>query len=170
MIAQNDFGVMWTTAAVQLTRRGGVELGRAPQIMEDEGMEREPELPQRHIGCLWTRPFMTHNIIGGSLVKFEKMYNKNLKVKIGNFKISRWNNHLSNNGQWFNNYCLRSLKGLSGNIGIPISMLKKKKFKNLSHNQSTVDPNVSIETAVAEASIMLSHIMEWVNHQIILKN
>ena len=49
-------------------------------------------------------------------------------------------------------------------------MLKKKKLKNLSHNQSTMDPNVSIETAVAEASIMLSHIMEWVNHQIILKN
>ena len=49
-------------------------------------------------------------------------------------------------------------------------MLKEKKFKNLLHNQSTMDPNVSIETAMAEASIMLSHIMEWVNHQILLIN
>ena len=41
-------------------------------------------------------------------------------------------------------------------------MFKKKKFKKVSHSKSTMGPIMSMEMALAEASIKLSRIMEWV--------
>ena len=43
-----------------------------------------------------------------------------------------------------------------------VDMLQKKKIGYLSHSLNGMNPIVSMEKALAEASFQVSHIMEWV--------
>ena len=60
--------------------------------------------------------------------------------------------HVSKNEECFHNICLRSFRCLSGIVGSIVSIIKKKKFKNLLHSQSNMGHIVSMELALAVAS------------------
>ena len=67
--------------------------------------------------------------------------------------------HVSKNEECLHNIYLRSFRCLSGIVGSIVSIMKKKKFKNLLYSQSSMGPIVSMELALAVASFKVSQVM-----------
>ena len=68
------------------------------------------------------------------------------------------------------NFCLMDIKSSLGMLNSSNNDIQQKKMQNLLHSLSSIGPNVSMETALAQASFRVSQVMEWFKSFILSKN